>query len=122
MSETLNTREFAALVRSKRGALGLRAAAKEIGISPATLQRVEQEKVPDLDTFARICSWLGVPPSRFLGEKNARENEPAIPKDMETPDIIAAYLRADRALSKPTAEALAEMIRLAYQVAKKQDQ
>lgn len=122
MAGQLDTREFAALVRSKRGSNGLRATAKEIGISPATLSRIEQEKLPDFDTFTRLCNWLGVPPGTFLKGEEPTDQSTSIriPEDMETPDVIAAYLRADRTLSKETADALAQMIRLAYNVAKKE--
>lgn len=122
MERKLETRELAALIKSKRGKAGLRATAKEIGISAATLSRVEQEKLPDFQTFNRICDWLGVPASRFLEKEKGEDSNNLginIPKDMDTPGIIATYLRADRTLSKETAEALTEMIRLAYQVASK---
>ena len=33
--------------------------AKQIGISKATLSRVENGKVPDLNTFSKIIKWLG---------------------------------------------------------------
>ena len=48
-------------------ALGIRAAAKQIGISSATLSRIENGNVPDLATFASICKWLGTDPNLFLG-------------------------------------------------------
>ena len=37
----------------------LRAAAADIGISPATLSRIENHKKPDIDSFYMICKWLG---------------------------------------------------------------
>jgi transcriptional regulator with XRE-family HTH domain len=51
----------------KRGDVGVRAAAKEIGISPATLSRVERGYLPDLDTFGKICKWLNVDAGQVLG-------------------------------------------------------
>lgn len=51
--ETLGRR----LVR-KRGDQGVRAVAQEIGVSPATLSRVERGYLPDRETFKRICEWL----------------------------------------------------------------
>jgi transcriptional regulator with XRE-family HTH domain len=47
-------------VKEKRGEQGIRAAAKEIGISHATLSRVERGFMPDLANYRRICRWLGI--------------------------------------------------------------
>jgi len=43
------------LALDRRGDRGIRAVAEEIGISPATLSRVERGKLPDLDTFGKMC-------------------------------------------------------------------
>lgn len=45
----------------QRPRLGLRAAAKEIGISPATLSRIERGDTPDWKTVKIIWSWLTLP-------------------------------------------------------------
>jgi len=39
----------------KRGNRGIRDVAQEIGISPATLSRVERGYLSDLETFGKIC-------------------------------------------------------------------
>lgn len=46
------------LFQRKIKKLSLRAAAKEIGISPATLSRIENGNKPDIDSFCQICDWL----------------------------------------------------------------
>jgi DNA-binding Xre family transcriptional regulator len=38
----------------------------EIGISKATLSRAENEKGIDMDTFAKICTWLKSNPARYF--------------------------------------------------------
>lgn len=38
--------------------LTLREVAKEIGIGAATLMRLEQGRVPDGETLARVLAWL----------------------------------------------------------------
>lgn len=53
--------------RRTAGGLGLRVAAKLIGISPATLSRVERGSLPDLETFRKICRWLEIDPGMILG-------------------------------------------------------
>ena len=46
------------LAAHRRGlGLRLRAAAKEIGISAATLSRIERGEKPDIDNFVKICIW-----------------------------------------------------------------
>ena len=57
MSVGVDTAKLSAMVRAKRGSMGLRAAAEEIGdISASTLSRIEQGRIPDLDTFFRLCT------------------------------------------------------------------
>lgn len=54
-------------ILQRRNGKGIREAARDVGISPATLSRVENKKIPDLETFGKICSWLGEDPASFLG-------------------------------------------------------
>lgn len=117
MNETVDIRRLATMLKAKRGRRGLRDIASEIGdVSASTLSRVELGKVPDLDTFVRICKWLAVQPDQFFPSLSPREagaSQTVIP-EMSTPEIITAHLRADRELAPETADALATMIRLAY--------
>jgi transcriptional regulator with XRE-family HTH domain len=107
MEPEIDIRQLAALFKAKRGKRGLRTVAEEIGgVSASTLSRVEQGKLPDLDTFVRICRWLEVSTDRFLP---STENAP-----QTVPQLIVAHLRADRNLDPSTAEALVTMIQLAY--------
>jgi transcriptional regulator with XRE-family HTH domain len=45
---------------------GLRQAAKEIGISPATLSRAENMREPDVTTLANLCQWVQLPMEDFF--------------------------------------------------------
>ena len=45
-------------IRKKRGAKSLRIIATEIGISAATLSRIENGKTPNLHSYQRICNWI----------------------------------------------------------------
>ena len=67
MPESFSLASLAQLVAQKRGKVGIRATAREIGVSPATLSRVENGKLPDLENFAKICQWLEVDPASVLG-------------------------------------------------------
>lgn len=108
MESTLNTDLLANMLKSKRGDRGLRAIAEEIdGVSFTTLSRIEQGKVPDVDTFIRICKWLNESTETFILNKSKKQT----PSSKEQ---IVAHLRADRELNKETANMLIKMIDLAY--------
>lgn len=51
----------------RRGDRTLRELAQEVGVSTATLCRVENGAPCDLATFARLCCWLEADPRRYLG-------------------------------------------------------
>lgn len=63
----MNIDDLAPLVLRKRGSMGVRAAAKEMGISPTTLTRIEKGNIPDVGTLDKICKWLGEKPAKFTG-------------------------------------------------------
>jgi transcriptional regulator with XRE-family HTH domain len=114
MDSVVNLAELGALLKARRGTRGLRAVAEEIGgVSASTLSRVEQGKVPDLETFLRLCRWLGVSPSRFMPGIEDTPDEAATHARTKR-DIITAHLRTDRMLDPQTADALVKMIQLAY--------
>ncbi len=74
--------DLADLVSRKRGQQGVRAAAREIGISPTTFIRIEKGHVPDVGTLRKVCEWLGEEPARFTGVgalQIAFKNKTAVP-------------------------------------------
>lgn len=97
---SLRLSELGPLVRKKRGVLGVRAAAAEVGISSATFSRVENGQMPDLETFDKVCEWLQVDPAEFLGA--ARKTD--------TPELAAVHFKKDRAIDLATATSLANVI------------
>lgn len=109
MSSTLDTTKFAEMIKSKRGKTGLRALANDIGISASTLSRIEQGNLPDIDTYLKLCQWLEVSSEYF--------NTNAVDTNPQTG--VIAHLRADKTLPPNTAEALIQMINLAYASTKK---
>lgn len=84
----------------KRGDRGVRSVAAEIGISPATLSRIERGFAPDLETFGKVCRWLGVDPGEILGIK---------PKELLQPTAVV-HFRKNQAIKPETAQALAHLI------------
>ena len=103
------------MLKTKRAGRGLRTVADEIGgVSASTLSRIEQGNVPDLETFMRICQWLGVSADEFR-PKGAHGPSADVPEPAE---VIEAHLRADRTLPPDAVDALSQMIRFAYKAAK----
>lgn len=96
----LSIDDFGRLIAAKRGARGVRAAATEVGVSPATLSRVENGHLPDLETFAKLCRWLERDPSEFLGMAPKR--------DSGAP--VVAHFRKKKTVTKETAISLGELI------------
>lgn len=93
------------LLRDRRGNKGLREVADEIGVSSATLSRVENGKLPDLGTFAKLCRWLQLDPTEMLGCK-----VPDTASNQQEENVIYAHLRADQNQEQEIASALADMI------------
>jgi len=84
------------MVLEKRGARGVREVAREIGISHATLSRVERGFHPDLENYQKITRWLGV------------ADEPRF-RDAGTAPPQVDFRRA-KAVSPDTAQSLANLI------------
>jgi transcriptional regulator with XRE-family HTH domain len=87
-------------IKEKRGVQGIRAAAKEIGISHATLSRVERGFLPDLENYQKICRWLGVE-NKTANIVQARHSKSS---------VVQVHFRKKKTTSPDTAHALAELI------------
>ena len=88
--------KLAQFVVRTRGSMGIRAAAKEIGISPTTLSRIERGHVPDLRTLDKVCEWVGEDPAKFTGIGG-----------------LQIAFKKNTAVSQDTAKSLANLIELA---------
>src|SRR5258708_29194798 len=100
--EPMTPKTLGQMLQRKRGSMGIRAAAGEIGISPATLSRIENGRVPDLDTLKKVCTWLGVDPAAYLG----------VPMESHANDAasVQVVFKKDRAVTSKTAQALGKLI------------
>lgn len=84
--------------------------AKRAGVLPSTLSRLGNGKRPDIDSFAKLIQWLGIPAERFL-------KVPAKTKKKE-PDpvaVVSSYLRASKSLSPKSADFLEDVFRAAFE-------
>lgn len=91
------------LIVEKRGDKGVRAAAKEMGLSSATLSRVENGYLPDIKNFQLICKWLKIDPNQILGfssKADARSDQAK----------ASVHFKKRTTTSPDTAKALAQMI------------
>ena len=106
---------FSKLLSEKRAEKGVREFARELGISPATLSRIERGKLPDLETFEKICSVLKIDPGEMLEVKKAKQN-PAMPKSHSSEPAV--HFRADAQYTIEAARDLAELILAAQEFAR----
>jgi transcriptional regulator with XRE-family HTH domain len=98
-----------ALDRKRRSqGLSWRQVAGQAGVSASTLTRMTQGKRPDVDGFAALIDWLGVPPQSFMRGMRRRP----VVEDPLT--VIAETLKASEKLSPKDARALTEIVRIAY--------
>lgn len=96
----LNLQILGRKLTEKRSNRGIREVAEEIGVSAATLSRVENGHLPDLHNFRKICDWLKVDPSQILGLNFPQNTRPQ----------AAVHFRKKQELSPKTAKSLANMI------------
>ncbi|HTD24070.1 MAG TPA: helix-turn-helix transcriptional regulator [Terriglobales bacterium] len=96
------------LVREKRGAKKIRETAKEIGIGTATLMRIENGRIPDVETFGKICKWLNIDPGSFLGFEPISAANTA-----QTLTAVSTLFKADQNPQPATVQAIAQMVLLA---------
>lgn len=114
MPSTLNTEMLASAIKTKRGKKGLRDTAAEIGdISPATLSRIEQGNLPDVETFIKLCKWLNVSTDTFVqGNKSAK-------KELSEKEKIVFQLRSSKELDPDSINTMIAMVDYAFKKVKK---
>ncbi|MCB9876985.1 MAG: helix-turn-helix transcriptional regulator [Planctomycetes bacterium] len=85
--------------------LSWRQVASEAGVSPSTLSRMADDKRPDVDSFAALVKWLGVPADAFLvtgkGETIAAQQASA---------VLSTHLRAGKNLSPEAVDAVQDLL------------
>ena len=101
-----------AALDSKRKTQGTswREIARELEISPSTFSRMAQGRRPDVDTFATLLRWLGIPAESFM---RSTRKEPGRPEE-EPVAMVSSYLRSARNIEPADAEALEDIFRAAY--------
>lgn len=89
--------------------------AKESGVSASTLTRMAQGKRPDVDTMAALATWSGLSTDLFV--------QHLVADDLKTDSVatMTAYLRADPNLTEQSADAIAAVLRAAYEKLRKEE-
>ena len=107
---TIDVEALYAVLDSKRKARGTswREIARELDVSPSTFSRMAQGRRPDVDTFATLLRWLGMPAESFMRgtAATAATEEPVA--------MVSSYLRSARNVTPEDAEALEDIFRAAY--------
>jgi len=107
---------FAALDAHRIGqGLTWREVARQCGVSPSTLTRLSQGRLPDARGLAALSAWAALDTSKFLrGDTVPRPSQP------QPLAIISTYVRSDPNLSPEGAIALDELIKATYERLRKQ--
>jgi transcriptional regulator with XRE-family HTH domain len=107
---TVDVEALYAALDNKRKAHGTswREIARRLDVSPSTFSRMAQGRRPDVDTFATLLRWLGMPAEAFM-------RGPTKPAATEEPvAMVSSYLRSARNVKPEDAEALEDIFRAAY--------
>lgn len=111
MAAGFDDKGFFRALDARRQLLGTtwRAVARELDVSPSTFSRLARGRRPDVDTFAKLVRWLGLPAERFFTGTAERR--------VGAGDTVAALmmaLQSDPTLSREDAATLEQIFRVAY--------
>ncbi|HVJ05874.1 MAG TPA: helix-turn-helix transcriptional regulator [Candidatus Saccharimonadales bacterium] len=111
----LNVEALIAALDSERSAKSIswRQLAKEAGVSPSTLTRMQQGKSPDVNTFSALTQWLGTPAERFYLDGTAA------PQATDDPmAVVSTLLRGRKKMNPKALAALQELVNAAFKLSK----
>src|ERR1700730_17534786 len=111
MSANFDAEAFYAALDSQRLAMGMtwKEVAAEASVSASTLTRMAQGKRPDVDGLAALLRWSGLQAEMFIRDQMKEAKKTAAPLAQ-----LTAILRADKSLSKESAEAIEQILKAAY--------
>jgi transcriptional regulator with XRE-family HTH domain len=111
MKPEIDTTALYSALLDKKDEEGLswRAVAAELGVHSSVFTRLYKGTRPDMNTMLVLTRWLGVPVEHFLSGQAAARDE-----RRETMVAIGTHLRADRRLTPESADAIAAVVKAAY--------
>jgi transcriptional regulator with XRE-family HTH domain len=108
---TVDIEALYAAVRRKRQAASTswRDIASELRMSPSTFTRLAQGRRPDVDTFATLVAWLGVPAEAFMRPSPSRDSQ------SDPVALVSSYLRSAPNVHPQDADTIADIVEAVYQ-------
>lgn len=96
---------YAALDAERRSrSISWRQVAREAGVSPSTMTRLGNGYRPDVDAFAKLVQWLGIPADKFFVGQASSERQPGLVAE------LAPLLRARSDLDEQDVAYLEDLI------------
>jgi transcriptional regulator with XRE-family HTH domain len=110
----LDVESLVAALNAEREARGIswRKLAHEAGVNPSSLTRMQQGKLPDVNTFGALTQWLRMPAERFM---SGSADSQAKPHPLA---VASTLLRGKREMSPEALKALEELVQAAYKLSK----
>jgi transcriptional regulator with XRE-family HTH domain len=112
----INVDAIVAALDSERRAKNLswRQLAKDAGVSPSTLTRMQQGKSPDVNTFTTLTRWLNTPAERFFSDSDT-----TLKVQSEDPlAVVSTLLRGKKKMNPKALAALQELVNAAFKLSK----
>jgi transcriptional regulator with XRE-family HTH domain len=94
-----------------------RQVAQEAGVGASTLSRMAQGNRPDVDSFAALVHWLGLPADQFMRHPETAGGQPN--QATNPAQAVASLLRADKNLDPDSAAAIDDILQAAMRLAEK---
>jgi lambda repressor-like predicted transcriptional regulator len=114
-SPRLDVYALIAALNAQREARGIswRKLAQEAGVSPSSLTRMQQGKLPDVNTFTALTHWLRIPAEKFLTATKLVGIRKPHPLAM-----ASTLLRGNREMTPEALKALDELMQAAFKFSK----
>lgn len=111
----LDVESLIAALNAERESRGLswRKLGQETGVSPSSLTRMQQGKLPDVNTFTALTHWLRIPAEHFMASDEKVNN--AEPSPMA---VVSTLLRGKREMTPEALKALDELVQAAFKFSK----
>lgn len=109
MNDRIDSPRLYSALDAERQARGLswRQLASEASVSPSLLSRMGKNHKPDLESFAALVQWLGVPAEEFM---RASVHEPTTSQSPAFETKLVPLLRAERDLTDEDRKYLMDMV------------
>ena len=111
--QRLDVGALIAALDAERKARGIswRKLAQEAGVSPSSLTRMQQGKLPDVNTFNALTSWLRIPGEHFMTEPGLAGGGKPHPVA-----VASTLLRGKREMTPEALRALDELVQAAFKL------